>query len=199
MTHIENRSDIINTLVKHFDYTRYLEIGVRDNKNFNRIQTPYKIGVDPAGKCKYKMTSDDFFRQLKPETKYDIVFIDGMHLEDYVLRDVENSLKHLSDNGSIVLHDCNPQKPEHATDKYKGYGTWNGTVYRAIVKLRMTREDLNICVVDADTGCGLIRRGSQKLYPKHHISFELLARDRVNVLNLITTEEFSNTYGEDRQ
>lgn len=187
---IESRSDIIKTLIKNNKYTKYLEIGVRDNKNFNRITTPHKDGVDPAGKCNYKMTSDEFFKKIPEDQMYDIVFIDGLHIKDQVLRDVENSLKHLLPGGSIVLHDCSPLKPEHATNKYKGYGTWNGTVWEAFAHLRMTRPDLSMWTVNEDCGCGIIKVGSQELYPKSELTFNLLDKNRTKLLNLISVDEF---------
>jgi len=184
------RFDIINHLISNNGYSKYLEIGVRDNRTFKVINAAHKDGVDPAGKCNYKMTSDDFFRQLGKSFQYDIVFIDGLHVKDQVLRDVDNSLAHLSPGGVIVLHDCSPKKPEHAIKKYKGYGVWNGTVWEAIAELRMTRTDLSMWVVDTDHGCGIIKKGSQKLYPKTEIKFELLEKDRKNLLNLISVDEF---------
>lgn len=186
---IENRSDIINTLVTNNSYTRYLEIGVRDNRNFNRIKTPHKDGVDPNGKCNYKMVSDEFFKKIPKNQMYDIVFIDGLHLRDQVLRDVKNSLEHLMDKGAIVLHDCSPLKPEHATKVYRG-GTWNGTVYQAFAELRMSREDLSMWTVDEDCGCGIIKVGSQELFPRASVNFELLDRNRKKLLNLISVDEF---------
>ena len=56
-------------------------------------------------------TSDEYFESIKDtEVKYDIIFIDGLHHNEQVLKDVENSLKHLSEGGSIVCHDCLPSE-----------------------------------------------------------------------------------------
>lgn len=189
---INNRSDIINYLIDRNNYKRYLEIGVRDNKNFNRIKAEHKDGVDPAGKCNYIMTSDNFFSTIPDTQVYDIVFIDGLHLKDQVLRDVDNSLKHLSENGTIVMHDCNPLKREHATPKYNG-GVWNGTVYIGFLTLRM-RDNLCMWTVDKDCGCGIIKRGKQKPLTKQPITFDLLENNRKEVLNLISAEEFVSIF-----
>lgn len=191
VTKIENRSDIIKTLIDNNRYTRYLEIGVRDNKNFNRIKTPHKDGVDPAGKCNYKMTSDEFFAKIPPTQMYDIIFIDGLHLYKQALKDVNNSLAHLLPGGAIVMHDCSPLKAQHATEKYNG-GTWNGTVYKAFAELRMTRDDLSMWVVDEDCGCGIVKRGSQTLFPIATVNFEFLQKNRKALLNLISVKEFIN-------
>ena len=49
------------------------------------------------------MTSIKFFEELDVNEKYDIIFIDGCLYEYNVMTDVLNGLKHLSENGTIVL------------------------------------------------------------------------------------------------
>ena len=190
---ISNRSDIINYLIRKNGYEKYLEIGVRDNKNFNRIKIAHKDGVDPAGKCNYVMASDKFFATIPKTQMYDIIFIDGLHLKEQTLRDVNNSLEHLNENGIIVMHDCNPMAKEHAMAK-KRVSTWNGTVWEAFIELRMSREDLFMCTVKKDTGCGIIKRGRQDLLKRQKISFEFFDKNRKEILNLITAEEFVNIF-----
>ena len=124
---MESRIDIINFLSNRFDYKSYLEIGLRHPwECFDHINCELKDSVDPGYEtdnniAKYKYTSDSFFSMLdnslldKPnDYKWDIIFIDGLHTADQVERDIINSLNHLSDNGSIVLHDCNPPTEYHA-------------------------------------------------------------------------------------
>ena len=72
-----------------------------------------------------------------------------MHEYSYALRDVENTLKYLSENGVIILHDCNPQKKEDAVsfEEWKARdfkNTWNGDVWRTVLHLRSLRNDINI-------------------------------------------------------
>lgn len=193
---VSNRSDIINYLISLYGYNSYLEIGVRDNRNFNRISAKNKDGVDPRGKCKYKMQSDKFFRKIPATQMYDIVFIDGLHTKEQVLKDITNSLKHLNQNGTIVMHDCNPIAKEHATPKKKT-NRWNGTVWEAFAELRMTRTDLFMCTVKKDTGCGIIRRGSQKMLNKHTLTFDYLDKNRKEILNLMTAKEFIEFFGKE--
>jgi len=188
------RTDIINHLIKKNNYKRYLEIGVRDpESNLNLIDIEHKDGVDPAGRCNYPITSDDFFEQLDENVKYDIIFIDGLHLDYQVEKDITNSLKHLSDGGTIVMHDCSPIKEEHQVEEYVLGTTWNGTTWKAYVKFRMTDENLNMCVVDTDHGVGIISKGKQTLFPKSDVlDFKLLDENRKEILNLITPQQFLN-------
>ncbi len=180
------RSDVINILISLFQYKRYLEIGVwLPEQNFDLINCQHKDGVDPAGRCNYPMTSDEFFNRLHPLAKYDLIFIDGLHEEQQVDKDFENSLKHLSKNGTIVMHDVNP------TDKNSEGTHINGTVWRSWAKLRMNRRDLYMYVVDCDYGCGVVYPGVQELFHKEEsFDYSLLDKNRKQLLNLTSPEEF---------
>jgi SAM-dependent methyltransferase len=196
LVRLKNRTDILNFLVRKNSYRRYLEIGVRvPAQNFDKVRVEQKHAVDPdpRGEISHVMTSDDFFSQLDFGTSYDLVLIDGLHLEEQVLRDVENALEHLSPGGAIVLHDCNPPAKENQREEYDGEAPWNGTVWKAVAKLRMTRADLSICVVDTDWGVGVITRGRQELFPEvpdSELTFELLDEHRRTLLNLVEPRAF---------
>jgi hypothetical protein len=101
---------------------KYLEIGVEYGQTF--LQTHFnaenKTGVDPDPKFditgkEFKFetcASDVFFKtffESKVETKaYDVIFIDGMHQSEYFIRDFNNSVKSLNDDGSIFIDDIMP-------------------------------------------------------------------------------------------
>jgi len=193
---ITRRTHIINYLIKNNSYERYLEIGVRNpNLNFNKIKCKYKEGIDPNPDscCKYVMTSDEFFKTKAMNKTYDIVFIDGLHLCDQVLKDVKNSLEHLSDNGVIVLHDCNPIKKKHQEANRGTNKKWNGTVWKAFAILRMTMKDLDMYVVDVNQGCGVIKKGTQKLFKKvskDELKYSFLKKNRKKLLRLCSVSNF---------
>lgn len=163
------RSDIINFFINKYNYKSYLEIGTYDvNNNFNFINCESKECIDPnplnPTSITYLMTSDEAFEQLiKENKKYDIIFIDGLHLEEQVDKDISNSLACLNENGTIVLHDCNPPTEIHGGESFEiaklHYNAWNGTVYKSIVKFNKN----NTCckVLDTDWGCGVIRPSLQ--------------------------------------
>jgi hypothetical protein len=195
---IRSRTDLLNYFIATYGYRRYLEIGVRHPRdNFTLIQAAEKDGVDPAARCNYRMTSDEFFRQLggsDPGRRYDLIFVDGLHLADQVEKDVINSLQYLGEGGSIVLHDCNPLTEHAQIETYKKGQHWNGTVWQAWAKLRGTRPDLFMCVIDIDEGCGVIRKGRQSCFapwpPAEKLSYDYLVAHRKPLLNLVSMEEF---------
>jgi hypothetical protein len=194
---ISTRTELLNHFIATRGYRDYLEIGVRDPRaNFDKIRAPgIKHGVDPAPRrpVSHEMTSDAFFAQTSAQ--YDLVLVDGLHLDYQVERDVDHALAHLRSGGAIVLHDCNPLTADAQTEDYDGKKHWNGTVWKAWVKLRATREDLAMAVLDIDEGCGVIERGSQDPIEIPSTSyadleFEMLARDRARLLNLMAVADY---------
>ena len=87
-----NRIQIINNLIKKNNYKSYLEIGVntpaQPGYSHDSIHVEIKHGVDPNVETTYKMESDDFFKNHISQ-KYDIIFVDGLHLFEQAHRDIE--------------------------------------------------------------------------------------------------------------
>ena len=157
----QTRFDIINKLIYSKKFKSYLEIGCQSDVNFSKIKIENKVGVDPQSGGTLRMTSDEFFSQNK-ET-FDLIFIDGLHIHEQVLKDIDNSLNVLNENGVILLHDCLPAKIWHQTIP-QTHSSWNGDVWKSIVQSR-TREDIDTYTIKADQGLGLIlkRKNRDKL------------------------------------
>jgi hypothetical protein len=204
------RYDLINTLIQKFGFKNYLEIGVSDpSECFNNVICENKMGVDPGlefpdNPVKYPMTSDDFFFNLEkgnldldPGFRWDIIFIDGLHISTQVMKDVINSLYHLNPNGYILLHDCNPESYFMQREDYYIDGQqqpWNGTVWKVIYNLRSTRDDLQICTVNTDWGVGVIRRGNFNPIKLDNPFYEFnqMSKNRRRDLGIIEVHEFEH-------
>lgn len=200
------RYDLINQLIEKNNYVNYLEIGVRDpNDNFRKIKAAHKDGVDPANirgttDINYPVTSDEFFELIKDQDiKYDIIFIDGLHLWEQVDKDITNSLNHLQPNGTIVLHDCNPIKEEHQIREYKPGAHWNGDVWKAILKHRVENASIKLTVVNTDEGLGVMTFGKEKKYTNPvldsfktygDVPYSFLNENRNDILNLVSVEDW---------
>lgn len=186
------RYDIINHLIRTHGYKSYLEIGVCNPKDcFDKIMIDFKIGVDPNGAATYTMTSDEFFAQ-NVTARYDIIFIDGLHIHEQVLKDIENSLTRLHDGGTIVMHDCLPEEEYQQLREGISGMPWNGDTWKAFADMRCTRSDLAMCVIDTDWGCGIVKPGCQLLYskPKSDWTWDIFVVNRQELMNVITVEEF---------
>lgn len=107
--------DVINILTKAKKEVKYLEIGVDQGHTFDNIKNvSVKHGVDPYGASEnitHRMSSQMFFSMNSRfwKQKYDIIFIDAIHLYEFVEHEIKESLKILEDDGFIVLHDTCPQ------------------------------------------------------------------------------------------
>lgn len=205
------RTDIINFTIQSLNReTTYLEIGVREpDDNFNKISSEKKYSVDPGyenaeNNVDFKMTSDAFFNNLRKgnvlesSIKFDVIFIDGLHLADQVERDINNALEFLEEDGYIIMHDCNPPTEYHASEDFSyklspaGY-TWNGTTWKAFFKARK-REDLYSCCVDTDWGVGVLSKsksiGTPSKVSNEFYEYKVLEAKREESLNLVSFEQF---------
>ena len=198
------RSEIINFLLSlnRKEDTYYLEIGVRNPEhNYNHIKAGTKYSVDPGIEYKenpvdFKMTSDAFFQKLSEilsnDIKFDVIFIDGLHLAIQVDKDIENAINYIKDDGFIVLHDCNPPS-EWNTRESSGptHGVWNGTTWKAFLKWRFN-PSIKSCCVNSDWGVGILSKnyhiGKNIEFQNPFFEFGLLEENRKEYLNLIDFE-----------
>ena len=205
------RTEIINFILEKLNRkTNYLEIGVRHRyENFDLVNSDVKFSVDPGyesdiNDVDFKMTSDEFFDGIKnnqfldPDIRFDVIFIDGSHFADQVLKDINNSLEYLKADGMIVMHDCNPPTEFHAVENYDyqispSRGLWNGTTWKAFFKMRK-RSDISSCCIDTDWGVGIISKsknlGKPSLVENEFYEYQILHKNRKKSLNLVTYDEF---------
>jgi len=201
------RFDVINYFIVKYNFKKYLEIGVFRGDTIRRVKAVHKDGVDPGvegetvPEVNYLMGSDDFFELIKSQNnkKYDIIFIDGLHHSEQVTKDINNSLNHLTDNGIIILHDCNPLQELHSlVPRVSGY--WNGDVYKSVLNFRKNNMHTYF-TIDTDCGCGVIIKDySNKIICNDNVlqkaieSWEFFDKNRKEVLNLISVEDFILNY-----
>ena len=151
-----SRHGIINHHTKNMN--SYLEIGVEYGHSFSKINIKDKIGVDPDPKIDderiEKLTSDNFFE--KNTKNFDAIFIDGMHQSDYVLRDFNNSIECLNENGVIIIDDIVPDnereqhkipiKHEYENGILKYREPWTGDVWKVAYYLIKNFKKINCTV-----------------------------------------------------
>ena len=193
MSHL-NRWDVINILIRKNNYKSYLEVGTQDpTSNFNKIEIQHRVSIDPfpRGEVTFVGTSDEYFESISEDVKYDIIFIDGLHHNDQVLKDIENSLNHLSNTGIIVCHDCLPTT-EHMQERNDHGGVWLGDVWKAIAELRVERIDLDIKVIDTDLGCGLIKTGTNvpHMTNENYLIYSYYNLHKWQLMNIISVDDF---------
>lgn len=188
------RTDIINYLIERYNYNSYLEIGVQfPHSNYDKIVIKNKTGIEPfaitdlLNKGIVELTSDMFFKSLEDNVKYDIIFIDGLHTREQSLADILNSLKHLSDNGTILVHDCLPTA-EYQTSIEDNGKEWTGDVWKSIVDIK-AKDGLDVSTINTDWGIGCIRLNADNIGFENPIdltweNYELLKHELLNIKSI---------------
>lgn len=163
--------DFICSVVARRQARSYLEVGVHNGSTLSLIGCP-AIGVDPnfvldrnpvGAKTVlhlYQMTSDKFFRDHDPRAVFgcpvDVVFLDGLHQFEYLLRDFINAERICEPGSLIMLDDCLPinlemTERQHRRELRKDQplaGWWTGDVWKVVNILREYRPDLRLLPVD---------------------------------------------------
>jgi len=137
----------------------YLEIGVRHGHSLALARCP-AVGIDPAPQLQenlikknaqiFTMTSDEYFtkgHQHKLSQKPDLVFIDGMHLFEYALRDFMQIERLAKPNTLLVIDDIFPSHPAQA-DRIRSTRVWTGDIWKLHRLLLEIRQDLFILALD---------------------------------------------------
>lgn len=187
-----NRIEIIQKYIYKYKYASYLEIGVQAGHCFRAIHCNYKVGVDPdpTSAATIHKTSDEFFANNKE--KFDIIFIDGLHHADQVYKDIMNSLDIVNEGGIILMHDCKPTTELMQQIPLTTQVEWTGDTWKAYVKVRTYREDLEMFVIDTDWGVGVIKKGKQeKLKVAVPLTYDNFVIHQNEWLNLKSVDEFN--------
>lgn len=149
----------------------YLEIGSRTGDSLRDRRCNF-IAIDPEFDLRsnvfhgaeqmhfMQMTSDAFFDSGFLATlgvKPDLVFIDGMHLFEFALRDFMNAEANMTRDGMICFHDVCPFNYEMTERDPGPVPAWTGDVWKTVAILLEYRPDLSIDILDArKTGLGCV-------------------------------------------
>jgi hypothetical protein len=152
----------VNTLIRELHLTSYLEIGVLEGETFANVIARRRYGVDPValfdpvllprGSQFAVMTSDDFFRLIRPSKKFDVAFVDGLHTVEQTYRDLINTFAHLR-RGVVLIDDTVPSDEYSAIpDQGESYRAreeaglegrpWHGDVWRVVTLLDRHHPEL---------------------------------------------------------
>ena len=161
----EKYSKFMERLHQSLLFDWYLEVGCRSGRVISGVRGK-TIAVDPFFRVDtdvigskpslhvFQQTSDDFFASGFLEAmniQLGLSFLDGMHLFEYLLRDIIGAERASHPHGVIALHDCFPFNFEMTTRDLNNLpkGPWTGDVWKIIPILREYRPDLKITALDA--------------------------------------------------
>jgi hypothetical protein len=162
---VEHGCEILN-LWNNFENKTYLELGVRNNNNFNKIIAKNKFSVDTNGSAMFTGTTDEYFEHIDDSTRFDVVFIDANHDYDFVIKDLIHSSKHC--NEWILLHDCVPPnaaftRADLCSDSYR------------VLYYLLHLSDIDVFVMNNNFGLTFVRMPANIAYPTEsftHTTYE---------------------------
>ena len=158
-------------------------------------------------------------RERSPATgiTYDVIIVDPFHEYETSAQHLRKACTLLKPNGTIVVHDCNPEEEAFVTPHYRER-SWCGLTYKAYLDILLESVRLQSCTVNTDDGCAIVRRRPLVSRLRHlayraagtisHDSrrrllqewrragkddvaaFRLLKVHAKSLLNLVTVEEF---------
>ena len=158
-----HKYDILAFIHECLDPMLYLEIGVDEGRSLVCARGR-AIGIDPRPQLALKeplgdqtsiisLSSDAFFREhasklLRPPPE--LVFIDGMHLFEFALRDFMNVERYASPATLVTIDDIYPCHPTQATRRRRT-DSWTGDVWKLLQILQEFRPDLTLLPLNAST------------------------------------------------
>jgi hypothetical protein len=180
----ETTHGILNQ-VPQFKQWTYLELGVGNNENFLAINCANKVSVDIGHRGIFRGTTDQYFSQLSPRIKFDVIFIDACHDFDFVLRDFNNSIRHST--RWIIMHDMIPPteaftKPSRCSD-----------CFRLLPVL--CRSNMKVYCLNERLGLTFVKMPGEKLIPDSedkqltHNNFIKWVHQNIKMINIKQAEE----------
>jgi len=159
--------DIINTLIKKFKYTNYIQVkGENISDQILLDMNCYKTSV--------------------PEGPFDLIYL-GLTESAELYEDIKKALDALTDTGAIVIGNLNPRDSSDQLDKKDSWRAW--------VTKRQYDFEITQTVIDTDGGVGVIQKGQQVPWEKPGAScynYYYLNFYRKGLLNLISLDDFIN-------
>jgi len=208
---MKTHTDIINFIIDRYKFQSYLEIGVDYlQDNFNNIDVSIKQGIQNEyymipSPC---ILSDAFFNDKDfINDKYDVIFVKGLRTTDQCYKDICNSITQLNNNGYIIIHDCIPLDEFHTRDYYaylvdaQDY-IWNGTVYKAFIRLKNELINWSCFVINENMGCGILTKRKILTNIRTNVEIENLSWDdfdknKNELLQIISYKEFEDIIKKD--
>jgi len=158
----------LNRLAEALGCRRYLEIGVCEGTTLLGVNVAHRTGVDPRfafdwrgwhgrdGIELHECSSDVFFSCLNPFTRYDLVFVDGLHTFEQTYRDILHAFRHAHPRTLIAIDDTVPsdvfstcRSMEEALSLRRQLGSvdddrWHGDTYKVVPLLTAFHPDLQL-------------------------------------------------------
>lgn len=144
-----------------------------NNNNVVRIlyDTNFITGIN-SSKLKDKIEYKNLeYTLTKLDKKFDLICIDPFHEYEISKSNFNLLYSYLSENGTIISHDCFPLTEKMAEPNYFP-GEWSGETYVALVEFAYNHPELYYGILNIDTGIGIISKLNNIIFLKNNLDVE---------------------------
>ena len=211
---------------------RYLEVGVEYGVTFHAVRAQHRVAVDPHFRFDvpelrlsdtleyHEVPSDEYFGNRGFDAlKFDVIFLDGLHTFEQILRDLLNAIECLAEDGVIIIDDVLPttytsslpniedvalirsMRPTEANDP-----SWMGDVYRVVFFVATFMQSWRFATVQDNHGQLVMWRGVRAAVDSpDHLVARVGTMDLAAMFRQIATfrqtpyEDILATYKRDRE
>jgi predicted O-methyltransferase YrrM len=162
----------LNAIAKLIGAKSYLEIGVSTGRTFVSVDVPHKVAVDPRfrfdvaahqapGLHFHQTTSDEFFEKHPRSEKFDLIFLDGLHVFGQTLRDFRNAIEVAHEGTVFLIDDVVPMDEFSALPDQRGARQarldatgvrrkgWHGDVYKVIFAIHDLHPEFSFVTIES--------------------------------------------------
>ena len=187
-----SRPAVLRDYLALHDRCRYLEVGVSMGETFFELEPAHAVAVDPFFQFDldaarrnhpsaefHQVTSDTYFSEVvKRGDLFQVIYLDGLHTVQQTLRDMNNALHHLTQDGVIIVDDVVPNSykaalpsqgdavavQQHLSDPDH---SWMGDTYKLVFVVRCFFPTLALRTISDNHGQAVIWRRSLAQDPLH--------------------------------
>ena len=168
------KMDLINELAAIHGYRSYLEICTPTTGTIYRALDRRRYSISHRLMYRYRDQWDQFddgmtidFRSSSPDSgeavsavraagfAYDVILVDPFHEYETSAQDLREACTLIKPNGTIVVHDCNPEEEALVTPHFQD-GRWCGLTYKAYLDMML------------ELGAASVLHGGYRSWLRHH-------------------------------
>ena len=168
-----------------------LEVGVEYGLTFHALRAPYRVAVDPQFRFDvptprvtqqieyHEVPSDEYFgKRHFGARKFDVIYLDGLHTFEQILRDTLNAVECLADDGVIIIDDVLPTTyssslprvedvllVRHHRSSEAADEAWMGDVYRLVFFVAIFMQGWQYATIAENHGQLVMWRGIREAVP----------------------------------
>jgi hypothetical protein len=217
MSLIKTKADVINLLIRKYQFTSFLEISVPTTglrfgevtsetlERRHRIVYNCPPEFDDGHEVTWRSANtslDAITKTLPAALRYDVVLVDSFHSHECSARDLRFASSMVSERGLIVMHDAAPPILRATIPDFIE-GPWAGQSYAALIDFLLSHPERSVYVVSVDWGVAIIGSPMGKplgpevpsqawraLPDNYEERFTFFVANRKALLNLINWNEF---------